>query len=1086
MAVAPPPRKVDEKVSVKVAADTLNKTDLPLALYEILEDELIEAGMVVVREDSFIETGQETDDQKLFDAYVSFRKKVETEYSPLDTWEKKTAVNDKVLPSLYAVILRLKEGRSALCLSGGGIRSATFNLGILQGLARHKLLDKFDYLSTVSGGGFVGGWLTAWIHRRGMEGVMAELSEPPHHIDRPVLKPDPDPIYNLRTYSNYLTPKKGLLSADTWTLVAIYLRNLLMNWLVFIPVIVAALFIPRIYVAAILAQPSPSWVAATLILGFITGTLGLCFAGLNLPSAGKRNYSLGWIWLTCLLPLVLSTILLTTFWVWFQQLKKQSPSAASDVISYLPFLNIASGTWRFIIFTVLSYLIAYFVYAAFRNHRRFLYPEGGDRKAPGGRSELYRLWYFLVLFVVAPLLVILAGAANGYLTWVAAHISYFNDAITYTRFYACFSVPFLLTLYNLGGLLIAGLTSRYTQDDDQEWWARAGAWIIIVIVSWVAINLLVLYGPSFLISVQADLSKLVTYLASGGTSKEKPDSIIYSIAQILIPVVSGAITLMGGFSAETPAHENQAKQPTLMSKVLGVVTSLSALIFLASIFVFLALVTNWVLVSPLGQSVSHLLTGHAPQGIPESLINPASHKIILYGSSGRFLLVTALAIGGLGGALGFLINTNRFSLHYYWRNRIMRAYLGASNFLRRPNKFTGFDIEDNVQMYKLKRSYGSEHTSRAPEMKFYTNRAKLLHVVNIALNLAGGDKVAWQDRKAESFTVSPLHCGSYWLGYRRSENYGGDNGISLGTAVAISGAAASPNMGYMMTSPVVRFLMTLFNVRLGWWLGNPGGAGSHTYKRDSPLHSITPIVQEAFGMTNDKSGYVYLSDGGHFENLGLYEMVLRRCRLILVSDASTDPEYSFESLAQAIRQIRVDFGVPIDFKKFYIAGPAQNKNGTYCAIGTIRYSCIDHGATEKVNGETETHNGMLIYLKPSLIGDEPRDILNYAGASSGFPQETIVDQWFSEAQFESYRALGSHIVDQICTEDGVTGDRNDFDNLKKFADNLDENLSRASWSDIGDELLAGLKRPASPGEEFVSPVRNVLNFLKRLKGPDGK
>jgi hypothetical protein len=172
-----------------------------------------------------------------------------------------------------------------------------------------------------------------------------------------------------------------------------------------------------------------------------------------------------------------------------------------------------------------------------------------------------------------------------------------------------------------------------------------------------------------------------------------------------------------------------------------------------------------------------------------------------------------------------------------------------------------------------------------------------LHIVNVALNLAGGDKLEWQDRKAESFTFSALHSGSYWLGYRDSRHYGGPDGISVATSVAISGAAASPNMGYMMTSPVVRFIMTLFNVRLGFWLGNPGLAGASSFILPSPIQSVRPIFAEALGKTNDKSPYVYLSDGGHFDNFGLYEMILRRSRFIIVSDASTDPDYCFESLA---------------------------------------------------------------------------------------------------------------------------------------------------------------------------------------------
>src|SRR5207302_1870602 len=157
---------------------------------------------------------------------------------------------------------------------------------------------------------------------------------------------------------------------------------------------------------------------------------------------------------------------------------------------------------------------------------------------------------------------------------------------------------------------------------------------------------------------------------------------------------------------------------------------------------------------------------------------------------------------------------------------------------------------------------------------------------------------AWQERMAAPFTFSPLHSGSgsnafpqgafrpsYPLPDRKP--YGGRLGLTLGTAMAISGAAVSPSMGYN-SSPGVSFLMTLFNVRLGWWLGNPR-TGNELYWYTGPLMALRPLFMEMFGLTSETEPWVYLSDGGHFENLGLYEMVRRRCRMIVVSDAGCDP-----------------------------------------------------------------------------------------------------------------------------------------------------------------------------------------------------
>src|SRR5205823_9531188 len=135
------------------------------------------------------------------------------------------------------------------------------------------------------------------------------------------------------------------------------------------------------------------------------------------------------------------------------------------------------------------------------------------------------------------------------------------------------------------------------------------------------------------------------------------------------------------------------------------------------------------------------------------------------------------------------------------------------------------------------------------------------------------------------------------------------------------------------------FLMTLFNVRLGWWLGNPSPHGDDTYYLPGPAFALQPLLAEAAGNTNDRYPYVYLSDGGHFENLGLYEMVLRRRHSIIVSDAGCDADYAFEDLGNAIRKIRVDLGVPIEMHEpMYLYPRKDDVAGKYCATGTIRCS----------------------------------------------------------------------------------------------------------------------------------------------------
>jgi hypothetical protein len=149
---------------------------------------------------------------------------------------------------------------------------------------------------------------------------------------------------------------------------------------------------------------------------------------------------------------------------------------------------------------------------------------------------------------------------------------------------------------------------------------------------------------------------------------------------------------------------------------------------------------------------------------------------------------------------------------------------------------------------------------------------------------------------------------------------------------------------------------------------------------------------------------VNLSDGGHFENLGLYEMVLRRCATIIVVDGSQDPAFHFDDLGNATRKIRIDLGIPIEFPDGVPIAKEIAAASKHCAAGRIVYSAVDgHGAKD----------GTLIYIKSSLTGNEPRDVLTYAAENPLFPHQSTADQWFDESQFESYRRLGAHVVEEV-------------------------------------------------------------------------
>ena len=162
--------------------------------------------------------------------------------------------------------------------------------------------------------------------------------------------------------------------------------------------------------------------------------------------------------------------------------------------------------------------------------------------------------------------------------------------------------------------------------------------------------------------------------------------------------------------------------------------------------------------------------------------------------------------------------------------------------------------------------------------------------------------------------------------------------------------------------------------------------------------------------------YVYLSDGGHFENLGLYEMIRRRCRCIVVSDAGCDPAYGFEDLGNAVRKIAIDLGVYISFDKLHELR-ARSKDGTmikgaYYAVGDDRLQ--DRTGMESMLTGSRAENGYILYMKPGYHGTEGAGIVAYAKASTAhFRTRRRATSSSSESQFESYRTLGFEIAQAV-------------------------------------------------------------------------
>ena len=191
-------------------------------------------------------------------------------------------------------------------------------------------------------------------------------------------------------------------------------------------------------------------------------------------------------------------------------------------------------------------------------------------------------------------------------------------------------------------------------------------------------------------------------------------------------------------------------------------------------------------------------------------------------------------------------------------------------------------------------------------------------------------------------------------------------------------------------------LLSVFNVRLGRWCGNP--RHPKAWRKASPRFGGLALLKEVFGTLDSRASFLNVSDGGHFENLGIYELVRRRCHVVVAVDAACDPEYQFEDLANAIRKCSADFGVGIEIDLAALRPPKGKSQALPVAFrGRL------HPLPERAQP------GILIYIKASQSGDESSDVREYADCHRSFPHESTSDQFFDENQFESYRELGRHI-----------------------------------------------------------------------------
>ncbi len=894
---------------------------------------------------------------------------------------------------------------TGLAISGGGIRSATFALGLLESLKGCQLLPKFHYLSTVSGGGYIGAWLSANC-RRHTNWFEADWTES---------------IAYLRRYSNYLSPRVGFFSADTWSMLTIWLRNTILIQATVILAIACALLVPRPLFWLFNVWPNTGPLRWATVLLFIFGIVGIAGNHWQLtggPPFLHRGKPRTWrpvdllqarAWLIGLggSLIFLATGLLA---MWLFAFDPFAIYSVTD--SAYTFESAAIRTLQALLIAGLLVLGGFFLQpVAVRLIARFYkdpptqvnYTQGyvqvcvviplmivallvtsvlwaqaaGTSQAvtsldalteysalvsrawkfwPFHLSIVFASFWLLSFFAIAsrrePRRVLLALLAPAVAVptlhaLLAAIVLIFQEFRGYVggEWMAFVWGPALVAAaFVLAIVVLIGMLGRDSTDGVREWWSRLGAWLAIYATAWMVIAMSAVYGPP-----------LVAWLVSHATW-----ATFTGVAGWVATVAGG---LFAGNSGSTGGRSEGAA-----ATAKEVLARIAPFVFIAGVLLAVSYVIHLVIKQ----------NGGADWWLERSGPNVGVALVML-----AVCLVATIV-------LAWRVDINEFSLNAFYRNRLVRCYLGATRDegSRNPQHFTGFDDDDDM------------------ELAIKTNSTiRPFHIVNCALNLGGSSDLALHTRQSASFTLSPLYCGSAYesreqdgrakeLGFIPTSDFGHrDGGPTLGQAISVSGAAASPNMGYH-TSSVIAFLLTLFNVRLGWWFPNPGKTANGAM---SPHFSLRYLSAELFGGATDKSSFVMVSDGGHFENLAAYELIRRKCRVIVISDGECDDKYTFGGLGTLIRVCEVDFGCKIEVVVDNLrpgSGDGQWSKRRF-AIGDITYA--------------DRTRGTLVYIKASMTGKEDTSVRQYKSSKPLFPHESTGDQFYGEDQFESYRHLGRDI-----------------------------------------------------------------------------
>ncbi len=441
--------------------------------------------------------------------------------------------------------------------------------------------------------------------------------------------------------------------------------------------------------------------------------------------------------------------------------------------------------------------------------------------------------------------------------------------------------------------------------------------------------------------------------------------------------------------------------------------------------------------------------------------------------------------------VSLFIDMNGLSLHNYYRDQIVQGFIRYKSGKKNSISLSELNTTEYGGPYHL-----ITGTVNFPFKKTKQINAHAMHIRDQELNQSDPDIKIKEERSenrgaenlpgnrndqrwVDSFLFSRRYCGSQLTGYKATEIYedsvcGENHKIDLADSIALSGAAIAPGH---VRNWLISFLMLMFNFRLGQWLPNPRQAVPKNRPR------IFVLLRDFFRKP-DARQYCFVTDGGLSENLGLIPLLKRRCKLIIAIDASHDPDHTFTDLGKAIRVARIHGGVKIvslakdklGMNTEFLPTPLQLRAIAGSEKGSVVTSHFLFARICYPDGS----EGILVYLKPSFDNDEGIDLLDYRSQHSDFPHETSADQFYDDAQVESYRQLGFHIGMQLYQKIAGAVPGNDLWEQKNLkVQNICDWFTQSECLPEDDAETSVLQDAASD-EDSRKLTREVLKSSRKL------